>query len=555
MKKLFTYIAMFAAAVSCQDMYGPEQTPIAPVASEGIEVSVLNVGDNDVTFVLAPKGEATYYSYLVDMSETAEALDSTAVLACSYDGVADGTIKWTAAAPKDTVTITKLASNATYQIYAVAGSPMGIPSAVVNTSFKTSDNVAPVLAEEYEATDSVVVISFNEPVVRGAGKITAGIYAMNSVEIEKGIAVGSVPVEDANVKINGVSVEINVAGLPAGAFYAVNFEEGAFTDVSKNKVAALQSAVLFSAETNYEAAYVGVGGRNTEKFFTLGQIEEEKYASAQAPAFLLTFDSEYPYGYTYSRKGGTAVYTSGNKETKYKLTGGAEISYSTKYNGVVLALPTSGEPGNTVVVTIEEGVFEDYFGNFNKAWTDELLYSYGFTLEDVVGDFICQSIDNVSQSVKQYGITFAESDKPDKGNVMITKFADIPCMAPIYGTFNGDGGTLTVKSGQVFYQAMNNNQTPDDASDDFPVLYVFYTYNNPAVTFSMTEAGKFTAADDYFGVALAPNGKLSGWGMLFLDFVAVKAPATETPAPSAACAASFADFGYPWTPIKAEINL
>ena len=57
---------MFAAAVSCQDMYGPEQTPIKPVASEGIEVSVLNVGDNDVTFVLAPKGEATYYSYLVD---------------------------------------------------------------------------------------------------------------------------------------------------------------------------------------------------------------------------------------------------------------------------------------------------------------------------------------------------------------------------------------------------------------------------------------------------------------------------------------------------------
>ena len=146
MKKLFTYIAMFAAAVSCQDMYGPEQTPIKPVASEGIEVSVLNVGDNDVTFVLAPKGEATYYSYLLDMSETPEVLDSTAVLACSYEGVAAETIKWTAATPKDTVTVSKLASNATYQIYAVAGSSMGIPSAVVNTSFKTSDKVAPVLA-------------------------------------------------------------------------------------------------------------------------------------------------------------------------------------------------------------------------------------------------------------------------------------------------------------------------------------------------------------------------------------------------------------------------
>lgn len=555
MKKLFTYIAMFAAAVSCQDMYGPEQTPIKPVASEGIEVSVLNVGDNDVTFVLAPKGEATYYSYLLDMSETPEVLDSTAVLACSYEGVAAGTIKWTAAAPKDTVTISKLASNATYQIYAVAGSSMGIPSAVVNTSFKTSDKVAPVLAKEYEATDSVVVISFNEPVVRGTGKIVAGVYAMNSAEIAEGKPVGVVSVEDSWVTVAGNEVQIKVNGLPAGAFYSINYEEGAFTDVCKNKVAALSSAVVYSAETNYEAAYIGVGGRNTEKFFTLGQIEEEKFASAQAPAFLLTFDSEYPYGYTYSRKGGSAVYTLGNKETKYKLTGGTEIAYSTKYNGVILALPTSGEPGNIVALTIEEGVFEDYYGNLNEEWTDELIYSYGYTLADVIGDYDCQSPDNATQTVVKYGITIAESNNPEKGNVMITKFADISCMAPIYGTFNGDGGTLTVKAGQAFYQAMSNNQTPDDPSDDFPVLYVFYTYNNPAVTFSMTEAGKFTAADDYFGVVLAPNGKLSGWAMLFLDFAAVKAPATETPAPGAACAAAFADFGYPWTPIKAEINL
>ena len=546
---------MFAAAVSCQDMYGPEQTPIKPVASEGIEVSVLNVGDNDVTFVLAPKGEATYYSYLLDMSETPEVLDSTAVLACSYEGVAAGTIKWTAAAPKDTVTVSNLASNATYQIYAVAGSSMGIPSAVVNTSFKTSDKVAPVLAEAYEATDSVVVISFNEPVVRGKGKIVAGVYAMNSAEIEKGQPVGAIPVEESWVTVSGKTVQISVNGLPAGAFYSVNYEEGAFEDLSKNKAAALSSLVAFGKETNYEPYYVGVGGRNTVVNFDLGKIEEEKYASAEAPAFLLTYGSEYGHGYTYSDMGGTAVYSIGNKETTYQLAGGTDFDYDPRYKGVVLYLPTSGDPGNEVTLTIEEGVFEDYYGNLNKEWTDKLIYSYGYKLADVIGDYVCQSPDNVSQSVLQYGITIAESNKPEKGNVMITKFADIPCMAPIYGTFNGDGGTLTVAAGQAFYQAMNNNQTPDDPSDDYPVIYVFYTYNNPAVTFSMTEAGKFTAADDYFGVALAPNGSLSGWGKLFLDFVAVKVPATETPAPGAACAASFADFGYPWTPIEAEINL
>jgi hypothetical protein len=42
--------------------------------------------------------------------------------------------------------------------------------------------------------------------------------------------------------------------------------------------------------------------------------------------------------------------------------------------------------------------------------------------------------------------------------------------------------------------------------------------------------------------------------MLFLDFVAVKAPATETPAPGALSTMPAVDFNFPWTPIKAEIN-
>lgn len=553
MKKLFTYIALFAAVVACQDMYGPEQTPIKPVASEGIDVSVTASADSSVTFTLAPKGESTYYSYLLAEGDKVEALDSTALLSCSYDGVASATFKWTAETPSQTVTVGDLAPNTTYQIYAVAGSSMGIPSAVANTSFKTSDKVAPTLTD-YETADSVAVITFDEPVVRGTGQLVAGIYAMNSTEINKGLAIDAINIEEDWIKINGANVEVTVKGLPAGAFYSINYPEGAFTDVSENKVAGLESTVVYGLDTKWEPVYIGVGGRNALVSFTLGQIKDEKFASAVAPVFLLSFDSEYGYGYTSSRKGGMAYYSIGNKITAYKLTPGTDFDYVANYGGVVLPLPTAGEPGNLVEIVIEEGVFEDFFGNFSEAWTDEILYSYGFTLDDVIGDFVCKSPENVSQSVMQYGITIAESNKPEKGNVMITKFADIPCMAPIYGTFNGDYGTLTVAAGQAFYLVTNNNQTPDDPSDDFPVLYVFYTYNNPSVTFSMTEAGKFTAADDYFGVLLAPNGELSNWGYLFLDFEAEKVQATETPAPGAASAVSFADFAYPWTPIKAEIN-
>lgn len=504
MKKLFTYIAMFAAAVSCQDMYGPEQTPIKPVASEGIEVSVLNVGDNDVTFVLAPKGEATYYSYLVDMSETAEALDSAAVLACSYEGVAAGTIKWTAAAPKDTVTVSRLASNATYQIYAVAGSSMGIPSAVVNTSFKTSDKVAPVLAEAYETADSVVVISFNEPVVRGTGKIVAGVYAMNSAEIAKGQPIGTIPVEESWVAVSGNSVQISVSGLPAGAFYSINYEEGAFTDVCKNKVAALSSAVVYSEDTGYEAAYVGVGGRNAVIEWSFEDLPAG-ISDWTAPITLVP-DTPYGIGYCYGEDFMIGYVQSASKATAYTVAYKSGYGFDQTGN-LVLFLPEEPTKGCGIMVGIPAENFEDYFGNFNAEWEGMTtsLYDMEVPFENVVGNYALTEANALTGKFSTAPMTIVASDDPVQGNIMMTTYAGFECnVSPIYGVYDPAAGTLTFSARQVFASIMLSETESG---------YLMFTSNTvssqgqvgigtDSVVWTLVEPNHIKGANFYYGMVV-----------------------------------------------------
>lgn len=516
---------MLALAVSCETMYGPVQTPIASdeKKADGVEITVTEAKDESVIFTLAPKAESAYYSYMVHQANEAVEVDAQSLYSGAYKGkagvVKTGSFKWTAETAVSTVAVNGLNPNTTYQIYAVAATPMGFVGQVANASFKTSDIVAPEFLD-YEAEDNVVTLTFSEVVVRGAGALTAGVYAMNSAEIETGVAVGSVTVAEENIVVEGNTVTVTVANLPAGAFYGLNFPEGAFKDASNNLVAALTSSVVYGQETDWEPEYEGVGGQNALKPFKLGLIDEDMYYDAEAPVYLLSFDSEYEYGYTYSDKGATATYKIGGKTTTYNLTPGSDFDYVAKYQGVLLPLPTSGDKGNVVTLSIEAGVFEDYFGNLNEAWTEQLLYSYGYTLDDIVGDYNVVAYQNQKGYI-QSGVAIAASDNEEKGNVMFTSFMGLPCLKPIYGNFNVDTGKLNVPYYQAFYATSSS-------------IAIFYTYNNKSVNFSMTESGVISSPDDYFGyvVADASTGQIKGWGALYLEFEAQKIEPTEPSEPS-----------------------
>ena len=128
-------MSVVVLAAGCAEMYGPEQESTPVVKSDGIEIALVSDDkadtDSTVTFTLTPKGEALYYSYAIEAS----AQDSKPGSSVVYSGAlqtafADSVIKWTAEKPSATITVKGLMPNTQYQIYAVAGSPTGVPSSV-----------------------------------------------------------------------------------------------------------------------------------------------------------------------------------------------------------------------------------------------------------------------------------------------------------------------------------------------------------------------------------------------------------------------------------------
>lgn len=89
-------MTMLAMAVACSELYGPEPTPIAPDTAAGVEITVSEVKDSSFKVTVTPSGEASYYSWLVDESPKAAALDSSALYSVSYESLVQGTAKWTA---------------------------------------------------------------------------------------------------------------------------------------------------------------------------------------------------------------------------------------------------------------------------------------------------------------------------------------------------------------------------------------------------------------------------------------------------------------------------
>ncbi len=548
MKKIIVFISILAAAMSCETMYGPVQTPVASDKAEGIEITVNSVADSTVSFTLTPAGEASYYSYLVDAAPEAEVLDSSLLYSVKYTGVAQKAVKWDAEAASTVVELEGLMPNTTYQIYAVAASPMGFVGSVVNTSFKTSDAVAPELDEEaWEVADTVVTLVFSENVVLADNpQIVASYYAINDSNFATATPVGTMEADSVFVEGNVVTLEF--LKLPAGAYYAVNYPEGTFKDPTGNPVAALRSAMAGDMKTG-ETQGIGVYGRREPGTFAFGELDMENLVEWQIP-LLVDFGSEYGYGLTLKAAAGEAVYEHSGKSTTLTLTGKVDFNYVDEAGCLVIMLPEEPERGDMVTVTIAADSFEDFYGNTNEEWEVSLVYSYGYTLADILGTYNALAKSAYQDMPDTSGtIVIEESDNAEKGNVMLTSILGRPAtVSPVYAEFDMISGTLTIPTMQPFAKEPGY-KVPISQTDYIEVdaTMCFATSTNTGeldqknpTMFRIPEPGVINGQSGLFGImALFPYGGGNSYTFddIFRAFEAVR-DATPTPAPAPAPAPS-----------------
>ncbi|MBQ7812722.1 MAG: fibronectin type III domain-containing protein [Bacteroidales bacterium] len=508
MKRIFAYITMLTLAVACETMYGPVETPLAPDSAAGVEITVADVTDDSFTVTITPSGEASYYSWLIDEASAAEELDAETLYAVGYESVDQGTVKWTAESSSYTFTVEDLNPNTDYQVYAVAGSKMGIAGTVVNKSVKTTDTVAPGY-ESYETDAHQVVFTFSEAVTRKAdnGAIKVPYYAYYSADFQTtAAAAGEVTVPEDSILVAGNQALISVPDLPTGCYWTISIPEGAFVDVVGQKLPAYASAfVMAEGEYGPEPAPNGFYGEiDYVELPMLGALELESFSDWTAP-FVIPIESEYAIAGMSSKKFVTVTYETQNKVIELTLTPG--VHYGIGAQGFVVALPEQPEYGAEVTISVPAGVLYDVFGNDCEAWEATSIHSFGYTLEDVLGTYSGEA-ESYFQGPVSLGLTVSESDDAEIGNIMLTgTYMGITCMNPIYGNFNVDSGVLRIYDSQLFYQ----NETAGRV--------LFAVNGADYVDFKVPQSGVITSPSEWFGAYFYDQ---EGWYDVYTDCTLVR---------------------------------
>ena len=513
MKRILTYVTMLTLAVACNDLYGPEETPLTPDKAGSIEISISDVTDNSFKVTVSPASESSYYAYLVDEAAAAVELDAAKLYEVKYSSVAQGNVKWTKENPSYTFEVAAK-PNTTYQVYAVAGSPMGNPGDIAVKSVKTSDVVNPVFADYATAEDETSVqLLFSEDVAV-AGDLTVRYFkrwtATNDIFNDQEAGCVTVPASD--IAVSGKIAAATISGIPAGAYYTIAWGEGAFVDMAGNKVAAMESG-FYTTEAGSLAPY-GLYGRAPFEGFDVTPIEATSFAEYTDP-FVTGFNTESVVVKGAEAAGAVATYVLGNKTVTIDLTYDADYGYAQGY--CVVYLPEEPDRGAIVTITIPADSFIDEWGNGNNEFTHTAVYSYGYTLEDIVGTYAGPAISYWNGNT-ELSFSIAESDDPEKGNVMITgTYMGLPCSAGnIYADFDFHGGLLTIPDWQLFFQ----HPTAGD---------VYFALNGADyMTLYMGQSGVLSSPSVWFGAYIDGAGWYDIYTDCLLEKQAVEPEATAT---------------------------
>ena len=488
---------MAFAAIACNNAaLAPAEPSTTPLAAPGISITISNVTDNTFDVKVAPDGEAAYYSYLVTPQSFAP--DSSALYSASYSGIIKGAVKYDKEKPYFETTVKGLDPNVEYFVYAVAASKEGNVGKVVSKSTKTSDGGIPTI-NAAARSGNIVQVQFTENISYVEGKeVSAVVYAKNYRGAKDAPVIAKTVAE---VAVSGAVAQFTFPEITVpGSWYLVNFPAGSFVDSAGNPCPALASSWVYNDE-GAVAQVNGVYGYLANKNFDF---------EVKAPATLASYNQFINVTSPQMLNGGNAgkavakivnVTDGVTTTTEYPLTAGKHYGVTTLYTAGFM-LPVEPGRGDDFTFIVEEEAFEDIYGNKSNAFEiGPVLYSYGYTVDDVCGIYINsgESAYGSARNESAWSFKVAKSDDATKGNVVISNYYGLDCK--IYAQWDGDAGILTVEDNDA---AINGVLSEDGKTVSFYYLATYYGWvyskaDNRPLQLYMTEQGKFTDGNDFVG--------------------------------------------------------
>ena len=521
MKKILAYFTVIAAIVAagCTN-FGDENQLSLGAAPEAVISDVVAEADGDsITFNLAPSKEAGYYAWVVVKSELVDStLQADRILKKLVAGVANGLINYTDK-PTSTIGVGKLTPFTVYQIYAVTSSKDGVVSKVENFSIRTLDDGSKPTPKGVAIADTIVTLTFHEPLKLGTSKVFVSYFAKNTVSGANPLVIAAgyedfnpqnIEVAAERLSVSGNKLIVELPNAPAGVYASITYEEGAVKDLDGN----LCSTYTRKADTLQSGVPSrGITVRVPTKSWALqGEFEEVNpdTVAAFTDWSALSIPAIAKEGVVVKKKIATVkptvVYAEIGKSTKVEVK-----TWGISTSGVpVFKLPEAPARGAVVDLNIPAGAFEDVYGNTSLALDvkGNYLYSYGYTLADITGTWQINGI-NASTGAAitpETVIIVADASSENPYALLVKNLGKA-----IAGVDTEVKAELDPVQGKLIvsdWQTLKVDWTHPSAgtADIF-----FSSSSSPEVIFSVTAAGSITAANEAWGYYFAKGETYIGW--------------------------------------------
>lgn len=524
MKKYLLSLLAVAAVVGCTRF--EDEASLEVVKPSAPTISVSGVEDTGFSATISAQAGTGFYSYAV-LAGAPKELDPTSLFKVGVKNtLASGTVDYAKAQSK-TIELKELARNAVYTVYAVAASEQGTVGEVVSQKVTTSDGEIPS-PKSASFKDNVLTLTLSEAVKYTGKKVTAKYYAANTpsgaeYNILEDKEYGTFPV---TVEASGNTATFTFGEtLPNGAYFSISYPAGAFEDAVGNPVNAMNS--YFYADDKGKLASKGITGRIANQNFDLtlysADGEEaviESVSNLMSPIWISVPEDYIHYkavvpATTKDIEGYSIVYEGEGETHTYTTPGPYDYGWNGTYN-CALAYPNamSGrpdpEPGQYLTITIPEGFLIDIWGNTNNVFViGPVIYSYGYTLEDVIGTYNVEA-EGYFDGPTTFTIVIEESDDEEKGNIMFTTMYGDPVDEGLnlYADFNLDGGTITIADWQPLWAIGDG-------------YWKFAVNGADEVVLSVPEPGVIKDTGTWFGY-YADVSEGAGWGEVFKTFNATR---------------------------------